>query len=228
MSLVVQCRCGGRFSAPPHLAGQRVACPNCGQALVVPQVETPVTPVAPAEALVAACVCGRRYAAQPELRGQQVTCPGCGSLIVVGAMPPPADPLALAGYSQYEQAAPTMPFAPQRSPFRPTYGFVGAPTPVRQPSRRELKKRLNQLSLMFAVPGFFIIIAGAVLNGLISQSEEPTPLALLVVMVGTGLYITGLCFYAKSKGHTPFYGIVGFTGLCGLILLALLDDRMKD
>lgn len=77
MSLIAACRCGARFQAPPHLAGKQVACPTCGQALVVP---------APAQAsspIPVACRCGQRFAAPPNLAGKQVACPKCRSPIQV-------------------------------------------------------------------------------------------------------------------------------------------------
>lgn len=36
MSVVVACKCGGRFQAPPNLFGRQVACPSCGAGIVVP------------------------------------------------------------------------------------------------------------------------------------------------------------------------------------------------
>ena len=44
MPIVVTCRCGQKFAAQPHLAGKQVACPVCGQALLVPR--QPASPAA--------------------------------------------------------------------------------------------------------------------------------------------------------------------------------------
>lgn len=46
MTIYTQCRCGQAFQAQPSLAGQQVACPTCGQMLVVPQLQTTAAPPA--------------------------------------------------------------------------------------------------------------------------------------------------------------------------------------
>ncbi len=47
MTIAVTCPCGGRFAAPPHLAGKTVRCPNCQQPLQVPvPPREPLAPIA--------------------------------------------------------------------------------------------------------------------------------------------------------------------------------------
>ena len=46
--LVVNCQCGASFSANPSIAGTTVACPTCGQPMVVPHPAPPTASVAPA------------------------------------------------------------------------------------------------------------------------------------------------------------------------------------
>jgi DNA-directed RNA polymerase subunit RPC12/RpoP len=98
LSLIATCRCGAKFQAPPNLAGKQVACPTCGQALVVPAAAP-----APAQAtgkIAVACQCGKRFAAPPNLAGRQVQCPACKQALVVpaGATRPAAQaPVAATG-----------------------------------------------------------------------------------------------------------------------------------
>lgn len=41
MPIEVACRCGQRFAAEPHLAGQQVNCPFCGSPLAIPAAAAP-------------------------------------------------------------------------------------------------------------------------------------------------------------------------------------------
>ena len=68
LSLTASCQCGAKFQAPPNLAGKQVACPSCGQALVVPSA----APAQAAGKIAVACQCGKRFAAPPNLAGRQV------------------------------------------------------------------------------------------------------------------------------------------------------------
>jgi hypothetical protein len=52
--------------------------------------------------------------------------------------------------------------------------------------------------------------------------------ALLSGMVlGTILFILGLCDYAKAKGYSGFLGLLGFCSWPGLVIVAILPDRTK-
>ncbi len=82
MPIVVTCRCGQKFAAQPHLAGKQVACPVCGQPLLVPrQPASPATArggTAAGKKIPVACRCGRQFLAEPHLAGQRLGCPNCG------------------------------------------------------------------------------------------------------------------------------------------------------
>ncbi|HAY81643.1 MAG TPA: hypothetical protein DCY79_17715 [Planctomycetaceae bacterium] len=91
MSIQVACQCGGRFMAPPHLAGKRVSCPNCGSPITV---SAPAPAPAPLEeTILVTCLCGQQFRAQPHLAGKTVRCGVCQSPIQVpsgldaGALP---------------------------------------------------------------------------------------------------------------------------------------------
>lgn len=83
MSIPVTCTCGQQFMAQPHLAGQRVACPNCGNPLTIPpstEQATATIEEVPASNIVS-CQCGQSFKAPPHLAGKRVPCPSCGQPI---------------------------------------------------------------------------------------------------------------------------------------------------
>jgi len=77
MAIEVSCRCGKRFAAETHLAGQQVPCPDCQRPITIPELPP----------LVVACVCGKAFAAQGHLAGQEVPCPQCGQILQVPTHP---------------------------------------------------------------------------------------------------------------------------------------------
>ena len=84
----------------------------------------------------------------------------------------------------------------------------------------EYKKQCSSLSLAWGVPGLLLqTIGGFGLNN---------PTLVLACLIGTGLLIVGLGYYAKSKGYRPMYGFLGLVPfLIGMIILALLPDKLK-
>jgi|GEM_PF-5820474 len=56
--------------APPHLAGKRVSCPNCGSPITVPAP----APAPLEESILVTCLCGQQFRAQPHLAGKTVRC----------------------------------------------------------------------------------------------------------------------------------------------------------
>jgi hypothetical protein len=80
--------------------------------------------------------------------------------------------------------------------------------------------RYNNLSLSLGIPGIILQIAGNVM----SRNPENLTLGALVSLVGTGLLIAGLVYYAKGKGRSPAWGLMGFLSIIGLIVLACLKD----
>lgn len=77
MTIEAACACGARFHAEPHLAGQVVACPSCGQAFQVPKPEPPLIQVQ--------CHCGKAYRVKGSLAGKKVQCAACGQSFVAQA-----------------------------------------------------------------------------------------------------------------------------------------------
>jgi hypothetical protein len=110
----VQCSCGSRFTAQPHLAGKTVPCPACGAPLHVPalrQVPVGLTPIGSRISVV--CACGQGFAAEPHLAGQYVACSRCGQPLFVPSCGQPAyAPSPVVGGVQ---AVPVGPVAPSDS-----------------------------------------------------------------------------------------------------------------
>lgn len=77
-------------------------------------------------------------------------------------------------------------------------------------------KKYNNISLAWGIPGIVLQIAGNVIG------------ELLVILVGTILLMVGLAYYAKAKGRSPAWCLMGFFSLIGLIVLACLKDLEKE
>lgn len=88
-------------------------------------------------------------------------------------------------------------------------------------------KRYNNISLALGVPGLILQIVGNVV-GRANQEAGVSLLGVGVMSLGTALLITGLSYYAISKGRSGWWGLCGFLSLIGLIILALLKDHAPD
>ncbi len=89
-------------------------------------------------------------------------------------------------------------------------------------------KRYNNVSLLCFIPGMIAQVAGLIM---MDNAQAPAPnrlLALGLLIGGTVLSITGVAYYAKAKGKSAMWGLAGFLGLPGLLLLASFKDRSGD
>ncbi len=75
-------------------------------------------------------------------------------------------------------------------------------------------KKYNNISLAWGIPGFVLQIAGI---------GQP-----LVLSAGTVLLMIGLAYYAKAKGRSAAWCLMGFLPIIGLIVLAYLKDLEKE
>jgi hypothetical protein len=48
------------------------------------------------------------------------------------------------------------------------------------------------------------------------------------MLLGTIIFILALCTYAEAKGHSRWWGLMGFLSIIGLIVLGMLSDRRKS
>jgi hypothetical protein len=97
--------------------------------------------------------------------------------------------------------------------------------------------QLNRKSLMFGVPGIALQILSRIMTfvaatdaqGRITRppAESVSPIWLVVFFIGTILLIVGLGLYAKAKGYSPLFGLFGLLSIIGVIVLAVLPDRLK-
>src|SRR5688572_241120 len=77
MTIKVACQCGKAFSAQPHLAGKRVACPSCNSPISIPAAQEAQAPTTQAPAIAVTCQCGKRFGVKSNLAGKRVRCPAC-------------------------------------------------------------------------------------------------------------------------------------------------------
>lgn len=69
----------------------------------------------------------------------------------------------------------------------------------------------------FIAAGFLFQIVGIFLS--------ETPLGGVIRVAGGVLVIVGCCFYAKSKGYSATWGLLGILSIIGLLILICLKDR---
>jgi hypothetical protein len=80
-------------------------------------------------------------------------------------------------------------------------------------------QRLNGISLGLGIPGLLIQFAGMAFDA----SIRP-----LFQLVGGGLLIAGLTFYARMKGRSGWWGLMGLLSILGLIILAVLPAHCHN
>jgi hypothetical protein len=73
-------------------------------------------------------------------------------------------------------------------------------------------KEQNNKSLAFGLPGLLIQTIGLFIHPIIA-------------LVGSGLLIVGLGYYAKAKGHSGYFGLFGLLSWLGVIVLIALKDK---
>lgn len=81
--------------------------------------------------------------------------------------------------------------------------------------------RDNNISLALGVPGLITEVVGVVMR----NNPETAQTGQAIYVVGTLLLIAGLGFYAKAKGRSLAWGLMGLLSIIGLIVLAMLEDR---
>lgn len=84
-------------------------------------------------------------------------------------------------------------------------------------------KHFNRISLAVGVPGLLIQTLASIHHWPPNQQVVGTTLVLL----GTGLLIVGLSYYAKARGHHLAWGVLGLVSIIGAIILGLMLDNAK-
>ncbi len=97
-------------------------------------------------------------------------------------------------------------------------GYGAAPGMAYDPAEvTQRLKKLNNQSFMFGVPGLIMQAVGSnAIGGIVG---------LLVSLLGTGLLIFGLTFYARSRGQHPGFAALGLLSCLGMLILALLPKK---
>jgi hypothetical protein len=72
--------------------------------------------------------------------------------------------------------------------------------------------------------GWVVMIVG---NVLIRNSPVPW-LGIVIFVFGLAAFIWGCTQYAKGKGHSGYWGVLGVLWILGLLVLFFLPDRHKD
>lgn len=80
------------------------------------------------------------------------------------------------------------------------------------------------------MPGLLLQVGSIVMSGIMNAlTGGGSGVAAIVffstLVVGTGLLIVGLAYYATAKGQSAAWCVLGFLGIIGLIILAALPDR---
>lgn len=52
-------------------------------------------------------------------------------------------------------------------------------------------------------------------------------IGVLICLAGAVCFIVGCCSYAKGKGHSAAWGLLGLLSIIGLIILVCFSDRHK-
>ncbi|WP_437520332.1 hypothetical protein WME79_26460 [Sorangium sp. So ce726] len=105
------------------------------------------------------------------------------------------------------------PYAPPTASIEPHAASVEQISPEQ---RLEIQKKLSRsstLSFLFGVPGFLLQSVG--------RAMDNAPITLL----GVALFITALVYYAKMRGRSGAWGIVGLGTCIGLALLYFLPKH---
>lgn len=96
--------------------------------------------------------------------------------------------------------------------------------------------KYNRKSLALGIPGLVLQIGCIFTTNLIAAKAKsggatlPDSLALLLAagsLIGSLLFIVGLCYYAKAKGYSSVFGLLGLLSCIGLLILAVLPDKTK-
>jgi len=96
--------------------------------------------------------------------------------------------------------------------------------------------KYNRKSLALGIPGLLLQIGCIFTSNLIAakaKSDGVAPSDSLALLLGVGslvgalLLIVGFGFYAKAKGHSAAWGLLGLLSCIGLLILAVMPDKTK-
>ncbi len=91
----------------------------------------------------------------------------------------------------------------------------------------QMIKRYNNISLAIGAPGIILQIAGKIL---FETNQDPIPgiSGAAMIIIGTAMLITGLAFYAKGKGQSAWFCLLGLLSIIGIIVLHYIPDNRPN
>ncbi len=83
-------------------------------------------------------------------------------------------------------------------------------------------------SMAFIIPGLLLQIGCTTARRILPGEPQLIAMSLMIgSLLGLLLLIVGLRHYAKSKGYSDAYGLLGFLSLLGVLIMAALPDKTK-
>jgi hypothetical protein len=64
--------------------------------------------------------------------------------------------------------------------------------------------------------------------GRILSNDGMNGIGFIAILAGFVLFIWGCGQYAKGKGYSPWFGLLGLLSILGLIVLVFFKDKHKD
>jgi hypothetical protein len=83
-------------------------------------------------------------------------------------------------------------------------------------------KAYNRMSFMLGIPGIIIQVLGLFM--VFTGNNR----GWLMAVMGSGLFVAGLAYYAKAKARSPWWCLLGLFSLLGMIILAVMPDESYD
>ena len=94
------------------------------------------------------------------------------------------------------------------------------------------KKRVNLgvgIGFLLQIFGRYMTLEKSGRTGIgIFNIEVEVLFGSIILLIGTALFLYGLCMYAKGKGYNASWGLLGFLTIIGWIILACLPDKHKS
>ncbi|MBI5779423.1 MAG: hypothetical protein HZA49_08200 [Planctomycetes bacterium] len=78
------------------------------------------------------------------------------------------------------------------------------------------------------IVGGMFVLGGVYQVRSMHPTTVPPLLTLGISIIGIVLWIWGCFAYAKGKGYSKYWGLLGFLYLLGLLILALFPDKHKN
>ena len=86
--------------------------------------------------------------------------------------------------------------------------------------------KYNRVSLFVGIPGLILKLFGLLFQQT-ARNIDHDQIGSLLILLGTITLVIGLCFYAKAKGHSARYGIMGIFPVIGIIYRACLKTAQN-